>query len=61
MAKKKDGLDAQELADKLGVTRTTIWKWVEEKKIKCNRLGPGKRARIRFTEAQVEAFVSGKK
>jgi excisionase family DNA binding protein len=37
----------RELADREGVTRQTVWRWVEKGLLETRRLGPRTRVRVR--------------
>jgi excisionase family DNA binding protein len=49
-------LKVKEVAERLGVSPSTVYSLVEGGRIACHRIGLG-RGSIRFTEAQVEEFL----
>ncbi len=46
--------NVKEVAEILKVSERQVWRYVEDKKLKCLRLSP---ATIRFTEKQIEEFL----
>jgi excisionase family DNA binding protein len=46
----------KEASDKLRLAPSTLYRFIHEGAIECNRLGSGNR--IRFTEKQLNKFVS---
>jgi len=47
-----------EVAELLGVSRATVWRWIQSKKIATVRLGSLKKPIVRIHEAEVEKLVS---
>ncbi len=47
-----------EAAEYLGISPSTLRKWVCSGKIACTKLGTGPKAPVRFTEEQLKAVLS---
>jgi excisionase family DNA binding protein len=47
-----------EIADRLGVDRTTVFKWVQQGKLTAAHKMPGRTGALLFDEAEVERFVA---
>jgi len=52
MVKRIAGLSVQDVADRYGVTRVTVWRWIKEGKLRANRLVRS----YRVTEEQIRDF-----
>ena len=50
-------LTLSEVAELLGVTRQTIYRWISENGLPCHEVGPHKRKR--FKEVEVKAWYEG--
>ena len=50
-------LTLSEVAEMLGVTRQTIYRWINENGLPCHEVGPAKRKR--FKELEVKAWYEG--
>jgi hypothetical protein len=51
MAGAREWLKARELADREGVHRVSIWRWVEKGLAEARRLGPRTNVRVRTVES----------
>jgi len=55
-------LTREAAAEYLGVHPSTLYRWaVEEGRIAYSRLGKGKKASLRFTRNDLDAFLSGER
>lgn len=55
--KQKEFVTIKEMAEMLGITRATVWNWVNDGYIKASRSGPTPNARIRIPRAEAERLV----
>lgn len=50
-------LDVQQAAQYLRISPTTLYNWVQAKRLPCFRLGTGPRAPIRFKVADLDGYM----
>lgn len=50
-------LTCQEAADRLGLTRSTVWRWIEQRKLGSVKFGSSNRAAVRVLESEVERLI----